>query len=130
MAAMASAPKPVAAIRAARCILSPPPLFSSGERRQQGIERALASSRLLEPGVAQAAMPVEVDLADRLAGLDEQVDRLTAVLRRRDRGAQSVGVEGAAVDADDLRTDGEAGVEGGAVPDHAVHLAVPSRDGE
>src|SRR3954447_15685118 len=100
-----------------------PPLFGS-PRREQCVERPRPSPDLLQPWVAQPAVPIELDGAIEIAALDQQLRRGAVPRRRLDRLFQRAGIEAAAVHGDDLSADGHAGVERGAVPQHARHLAV------
>jgi hypothetical protein len=73
-------------------------------------------------------MPIELHRAVDVAVVDEQLGRRPIAGRCLDRILQRIGLEVAAVDRSNLRSDRDAGVERGAVPQHARHLAVHADD--
>src|SRR4051812_28707264 len=96
----------------------------ASKRLQQGVERALAAGGRLQARVAQAAVPIELEGLEGVAALDQQPPRLLRFRRGGDRPLERVAVEAAPADGVDLRTDGEARIEGRRVPDDSGHDAV------
>src|SRR5690242_12243536 len=86
------------------------PSFGSA-RRQKRVERALALPDLLQPWIAEAAVPIELHRTVKVAGLDQQLDGRTVSCRRLDCLLQRVGVKAAAVHGQDLVAHRHAAVE-------------------
>src|SRR5690606_14113025 len=88
---------------------------------QQPVESTLSGADFFEARIAQAALIVDIDVAETVSRLDEQFDRLPVGLGSGDRIPDAVVRIGGAVYRDDLVRHGQPGVEGGTVPNHGGH---------
>src|SRR4051812_21944170 len=91
---------------------------------EQCVQRARSPADLLQSRIAQAAVPIESDGAVEVAVLDQKLRRSSVAACTADRLLDRVRLERPAVDREDLRADGQTGIERRAVPQHTRDLAV------
>src|SRR5690349_19404951 len=104
------------------------PSLVRSERREQRVERPRSLPDLLQPWVAQAAVPIERHRLVDIPVVNQQLRRWSVARSGLDRVLDRIAAEVASVYCNDLRSDSDPRIERRAVPQHARHLAVVADD--